>query len=61
MDSHTDNTENVTITFECNCEHEKNYRLTFDGGDSGNYIVEYCQRCCASDDRQFMVSMEMLS
>ncbi len=61
MDSHTDKKANVTISvFECNCENEKKYSLTFDGADSGNYIIEYCERCYDSDDKQFMVSMEML-
>jgi len=61
MDSHADNPENVTISsFECNCDDGKKYRLTFDGADSGNYIIEYCQKCYDSDDKQFMLSMEVL-
>ena len=32
----------------------------FDGGSTGNYIVEYCQRCYDEDDKQFMISVEEL-
>lgn len=61
MDSNIDQKERIVIpSFECNCEYEKKYSLKFDGGDSGNYIVEYCQRCYDQDDKQFMVSMEEL-
>ena len=44
--------------FECNCEDTKKYQLKFDGGDSGQYFVAYCQKCYDSDDKQFMISME---
>ena len=47
-------------THECYCDEKKKYRLIFDGGDSGNYIVEYCQKCYDSDDKQFMISVEEL-
>jgi hypothetical protein len=61
MDLHTDVQEEDTISsFECNCENEKKYRLTFDGGDSGYYLVEYCQKCFDLDDKQFMLSTEVL-
>ena len=55
-------TQNVSDTaeYECDCSEEKRYRITFDGGDSGNYLVEYCQKCFDSDDKQFMISMEMM-
>jgi len=42
--------------FECECNERKKFRLTFDGGDSQNYFVEYCQNCYDSDDKQFMIS-----
>ncbi len=46
--------------FDCNCMDVKKYQLKFDGGDSGQYVVEYCQKCYDSDDKQFMLSMEIL-
>ena len=55
-------TENVsnTIEYECECTEEKKYRVLFDGDSTGNYIVEYCQRCYDLDDKQFMISEEGL-
>ena len=47
-------------TFECECLENKIYRLVFDGDSTGNYIVEYCQRCFDQDDKQFMISMDEL-
>jgi len=44
--------------YECECQDKKAYRLTFDGGSTGHYAIEYCQKCYDSDDRQFMISME---
>ena len=58
MDLHTDRKE--SIAFECNCELEKKYRLTCDGDSTGNYIVEYCQSCFDSDDKQFLISTEVI-
>lgn len=46
--------------FECECLENKRYRLIFDGGDSGNYIVEYCQKCYDQDDKQYVISTEEL-
>jgi hypothetical protein len=39
---------------------EKRFRITFDGGDSGYYIVDYCQKCFDSDDKQFLLSKEVI-
>lgn len=47
-------------SFECECENDKKYRLKFDGDDSGNYEVKYCQKCYDQDDKQFMISTEVL-
>ena len=53
--------EKGTISsFKCNCENEKKYYLIFDSGDLENYSVEYCQECYDSDDKQFMISMEVI-
>ncbi len=49
------------LEYECNCSEDKKFRITFDGDSTGNYVIEYCEKCYASDDHQFMVSMEMLS
>lgn len=46
--------------YECECQDKKAYRLTFDGASTGNYTVEYCQKCYDSDDKQFMISEERL-
>jgi len=35
--------------------------ITFDGGDSENYIAGYFQKCYDSDDKQFMISMEAVA
>lgn len=51
----------TTTEYECNCTEEKKFRVVFDGGESGNYIVEYCQKCYDADDRQFMISGEGLA
>lgn len=45
------------IEYECNCTERKCFRVVFDGGSTGNYIVEYCQRCYDEDDKQFMISV----
>jgi len=48
------------IEYECNCTERKCFRVMFDGGSTGNYIVEYCQKCYDEDDKQFMISVEEL-
>lgn len=49
------------IAYECECEQEKTHIVTFDGGDFGYYIMEYCQSCYDSDDKQFLVSVEVVA
>lgn len=46
--------------FECECEEDKKYRVAFDGASTGQYVVEFCQKCYDQDDKQFMLSMEVL-
>lgn len=48
------------IEYECECTENKKFRLTFDGGNNEKYIVEYCQKCFGLDDKQFMISEEVL-
>lgn len=52
--------ENSIPSFECYCEYEKKYQVEFDGGDSGKYVVNYCQICYDQDDKQFMISVKGL-
>jgi hypothetical protein len=47
-------------SFECLCSEKKKFRVEFDGASTGNYIIEYCEKCYDSDDKQFMISMEEL-
>ncbi|MGI0008521.1 MAG: hypothetical protein ACRD92_02765 [Nitrosopumilaceae archaeon] len=49
----------ITI-FQCKCQKPKMSRLTFDGGSSGQYVVEICQECYKDDDKKFLVSEERL-
>ena len=53
---HSSTSPHHKLTYECECDIEKKFRLTFDGGDNENYFVEYCQNCYDSDDKQFMIS-----
>ncbi len=46
--------------FTCNCIEQKTIKVTFDGGLSGNYIIEYCQMCFDQDDKQFLINVEQL-
>ena len=48
------------IEYECECLEKKKFRIVFDGDSTGNYIIEYCQKCYDSDDKQFMISTEVL-
>ncbi|WP_428323710.1 hypothetical protein [Nitrosopumilus sp.] len=50
----------VESWFECECEDLKEYRLEFDGGSSGSYFVDYCKKCYDDDDKQFLISMEVI-
>lgn len=49
-----------TIEYECICTEDKKFRIIFDGDSTGQYVVEYCQSCYDSDDKQFMISEEGL-
>ena len=54
--------ENVSeiIEYECNCTEDKKFRVVFDGGSTGNYIVDFCKKCYDENDKQFMISVEEL-
>jgi len=42
------------MTRECMCSQEKKYRLTFDGGNSGFYTVDFCNGCYLQEDKNFV-------
>ncbi len=46
--------------YECDCTEDKKYKVIFDGDTTGVYSVDYCQKCFDSDDKQFILSMEVL-
>jgi len=48
------------LEYECECSDVKKFRIVFDGDTTGNYIIEYCQKCFDSDDKQFMISTEVI-
>ena len=58
MNNSTKFTPEIT-EYECECSDTKKFRIIFDGASTGNYTVEYCQKCYDSDDKQFMISMEV--
>lgn len=59
MENSTELTPEFT-EYECECLEEKKFRVVFDGGSTGNYIVEHCQRCYDEDNKKFMISVEEL-
>lgn len=49
-----------SISFECKCDDSKTYRLVFDGGQSGPYKVDLCNNCYKLEDKQFLLSEEII-
>lgn len=49
-----------TVVYQCNCDQIKKIRAVYDGGFGEKFTVEYCEKCFDSDDKQFMLSMEVL-
>lgn len=49
------------VFLECKCTEEKKHRLVFDGGSSGQYTVDVCEKCNQEDDKKFLVSSNFLS
>lgn len=45
---------------ECMCSRPKEHHLVFDGGESGHYTVLLCADCYSKDDKQFLISEELL-
>lgn len=48
------------VVLECECSSIKNHKVTFDGGSTGNYVIEMCQTCYDNDDKRFIISEERL-
>ena len=46
------------VSFECNCKRRKKFRLTFDGGSTGHYVIELCQTCHCQEDSKFLIKEE---
>lgn len=43
------------VFLECKCSEEKKHRLTFDGGVSGQYTVDVCEKCYQKEDKEFLI------
>ena len=60
----TNNSPNQVVSqtdyYECECLENKKYKIVFDGAETGQYVVEYCEKCYNSDDKQFMISTEVI-
>ena len=41
------------VFLECHCSEKKSFRLTFDGGSLGEYVVYLCSKCNSSEDLSF--------
>lgn len=46
--------------FQCTCDIPKNHKLIFDGGSSGIYELELCNICYQKEDKQFVISEEII-
>jgi len=46
--------------YECECTEDKKFIVSFDGGSTGIYSVDYCQKCYDLDDKQFILLTEVL-
>ena len=44
--------------FECRCGNPKIHKLTFDGGSSGDYILELCDDCYVFQNKEFLIDEE---
>ena len=46
--------------FACKCQNSKKFKLTLDGGSTGQYVLELCKQCYEHEDKRFLISEEML-
>lgn len=44
------------MIYSCSCSSSKKFRLTYDGGSTGEYQLELCQRCHDEKPRKFLLS-----
>ena len=51
---------NTPTFFQCKCSDEKKHRLTFDGGSSGQYNIDLCEKCNIKDDKSFLIHSQEL-
>ena len=42
------------------CSQEKIYRVTFDGGNSGFYTVDFCENCYLQEDKKWITRVEVI-
>lgn len=52
---------NSQVFLECKCAEEKKYRLVFDGGTSGQYMIDVCERCYQEDDKKFLLKEDKVT
>ena len=45
--------------YHCICNNPKKFKLTFDGGSSGQYLLELCKSCYDKEDKQFLIAEEI--
>ena len=51
----------ITSYFECNDPDPKIRRLTCRGGSIGDYSIDMCSSCYEKDDKEFVISEEVLN
>ena len=44
----------------CTCDAPKQFRLEFDGGRCGNYVILVCKECYADIDKEFLLKEERI-
>jgi len=46
--------------YPCSCNNNKKYKLEFDGGVVGNYVLELCSSCYLAQDKKFLIREEII-
>lgn len=46
---------NSQVFLECKCSEQKTHSLIFDGGSSGQYTVDVCEKCYQNEDKEFLI------
>lgn len=47
-------------SFSCHHSPQK-FKLTFDGGQVGQYFLELCNSCYAKQDKKFLIKEEVIN